>query len=247
MSKDQPEDILTDKQEAYCRLAAVTSYADAYRQVYDPKPGYNFHSDIWKLNRNPKIAKRIRKYQDEAFGKLDVSRDWLLKWWFYRMVYDPAEITRWAVGSCRHCHGDRHEYQWREHEYLKACAEAELLNEPLPDIGGGFGFDSTRPPADDCPGCHGRGVGRTDIADTSELSPMARAAFDGIKETRQGIEIRMADKDKAAENFAKLSGFDVQQVRIMADQLPDEDVLAKMRSDPAAASALYKRMLGTAH
>lgn len=238
---------MTEKQEAYCRLAAVTSYAEAYRMVYDPARDYNYHNDIWKLNKNPKIARRIREYQDEAFGKLNVTRDWLLQWWFYRMIYDPAEITAWAISCCRHCYGDDGLYQWRAHEYLRACAEAEEAKAPLPDIQGGLDFDASKPPVDDCPNCHGRGVGRTNIADTSQLSPMARAAFEGIKETRNGIEIKMADKDKAAENFAKLSGFDVQQVRVMADSLPDEETMARLRADPLAAAAAYKRMLGTAH
>lgn len=250
MAKPDPQnepELLTLKQEAFCRLAAVTSYAEAFRQAYNPPDTYNWRNDVWKLTKNPKIIRAIRRYQDEAFGKLDITRDWLLKWWLYRMIYDPAEITNWAVGACRFCYGDGHQYQWRAHEYWSALSKAEQSGDPLPDIGGGFGFDSTLRPVEDCPGCHGRGIGRTDISDTSALSPMARAAFEGIKETKNGIEIKMADKDKAAENFAKLSGFDVQQVRIMADNLPDADVLAAMRNDPLAASAAYKRMLGTTH
>lgn len=246
-AKPKPERRLTAKQEAYCQLAAVTSYADAYRQVYEPEPGYSIHANIWKLNKNAAIARRIREIQDENFGKLNVTRDWLLQWWFFRMMYDPAEITAWAIGCCRHCHGEGGQYQWRLHEYLDALAEAEAAREPAPDVKGGLDFDASKPPVDDCPNCHGRGVGRTNITDTSQLSPMARAAFEGIKETRQGIEIKMADKDKAAENFAKLSGFDVQQVRMMTDQLPDEATMAQLRADPLAAAAAYKRMLGTTH
>lgn len=239
---------LTEKQERYCQLAAVTSYAEAYRTVYQPTGNYNIHNDIWKLNGNPRISRRIRELQAESAKGLKVTREWLLDWWFYRMVYDPAEITAWAIGCCRYCHGDGHLYQWREHEYLRAMEDAEKdKGADLPDVAGGFGYDATKGPADDCPNCHGRGVGRADIADTSKLSPAARAAFEGIKETRNGIEIKMADKDKAAENFAKLSGFDVVQVRMLADNLPDEARLAELRADPVAAAAAYKRMLGTAH
>lgn len=240
-------DGLTEKEEAYCQLAAVTSYAEAYRTVYQPNGNYNISPSILKLNRKPRIALRISQIQGEASKALDVSREWLLRWWFYRMIYDPAEITAWAIGCCRYCHGDGHLYQWREHEYLAALDEAERTpGAPLPDVGGGFGFNATRPPVDDCPNCHGRGIGRTDIADTTGLSPMARAAFEGVKETRNGIEIKMADKDKAAENFAKLSGYDVVQVRMMADKLPEEERLAELARDPVAAAAAYKRMLGSA-
>lgn len=248
MNEAKEPRLLTHKQEAFCQLAAVTSYSEAYRTVYQPKPGYNFHEDIRRLNRNPRIARRIRELMAETNEAVGVTREWLLRWWFYRMIYDPAEITAWAVGACRYCYGEGHQYQWRFHEYMEELRQAEQSkNTPVPDCGGGFGFDATKPPAEDCPDCHGRGIGRTDIADTSSLSPMARAAFDGIKETRQGIEIKMADKDKAAENFAKLSGFDVAQVRIMGEKLPEEEELQKMANDPVAAQAAYKRMLGTMH
>lgn len=239
---------LTEKQERYCQLAAVTSYADAYRQVYNPSPTYNYHVDVWALNKLPKIARRIRELMAADNSSVGVTREWLLRWWFYRMIYDPAEITAWAIGCCRFCHGDGHEYQWRPHEYMKALEEAESTpGAPIPDIAGGLDFDATKPPHDACPGCHGKGIGRTDIADTSKLSPMARAAFEGIKETRNGIEIKMADKDKAAENFAKLSGFDVVQVKVMADQLPEDDALDGLARNPVAAAAAYQRMLGSVH
>lgn len=248
MAKSKDEPLLTYKQEAYCQHAAVTSYSEAYKTVYQPKSGYNFHEDIRRLNRLPHIARRIREIMAETNEAIGVTREWLLRWWFYRMIYDPAELTAWAVGACHYCYGEGHQYQWRIHEYLEAIREAEQTkNAPVPDVGGGFGYDATRPPVDDCPHCHGKGIGRAHIADTSTLSPMARAAFDGIKETRQGIEIKMADKDVAAANFAKLSGFDIQQVRIMGEKLPEEETLAAMATDPLAAAAAYKRMVGTMH
>lgn len=201
------------------------------------------HNAIYALNGRPEIIVRMAEIQQEAAKPLAAAREWLLRWWFYRMIYDPAEITRWAIGACRHCHGDGFGYQWREHEYFKAIEEAELAKMPLPDIGGGFGYNSTRPPVPDCPNCDGRGLGRTNIADTSQLSPQARAAFEGIKQTKDGIEIRMADKNRAAEQFAKLSGFDVVQIRHLTD-VPDTAELAMLATDPIAASAAYKRLMG---
>jgi phage terminase small subunit len=242
---------LSAKEERYCQLAAVTSYAEAYREAYNPNPSRPYHKDIWALNGKEKIAGRIREIQDANNATIGATREWLLRWWYYRMIYDPAEITAWAIGACRHCYGDDHEYQWRAHEYMRELSKAEALvarrvkDVELPDIAGGFGYDATKPPADDCPHCHGKGVGRADIADTSKLTPMARAAFEGIKETAQGIEIKMADKGKAAEQFAKLSGFDVAQVRIMGEKIPDEEGLAALAKDPIAAAAAYKRIMGS--
>jgi hypothetical protein len=238
---------LTEKQERYCQLAAFGSYADAYRQAYDCKPGAVISPAISALNRDARIALRIQQLQAEAAKPLAVDREWLLRWWFYRMTYDPAEITNWAVGCCRYCHGEGHGYQWRPAEFMRAMNDAEQAKLPLPDIGGGFGFDSRRPPAHDCPECDGRGIGRENFTDTSELSDRARAAFDGIKRTKDGIEILMADKTKAAEQFGKLSGFDVVQVKLLADDIPDAERLAELARDPMAISAAYERFLGTTH
>lgn len=237
---------LTERMERYCQLAAVTSYAEAYRTAYNPGVGYNYHEDIRRLNRDPRIIRRITELQAKAAEPIAATREWLLRWWFYRMVYDPAELTAWVSGACRYCHGDGFEYQWREHEYLRAIDEATQDGAPLPDIAGGFGYNATKTPHPDCPSCDGRGIARTNITDTSALSPQARAAFEGIKETKQGLEIKMADKAQAAENFAKLSGFDVVQVRHMVDQLPEDAALADMARDPLAAAAAYKRLMGVA-
>jgi len=238
---------LTAKQERYCQLAAVGSYRDAYIGAYDCDPFSVISTAVRELNKDARISLRIRQIQTEAAKPLAISREWLLAWWFGRMTYDPAEITAWAVGCCHHCHGDGHGYQWRAPDYMRELAAAEAAQEPLPDIAGGFGYDSRKGPHPGCPSCDGRGLARTEIADTSALSPAARAAFDGIKETKNGIEIKMADKDVAAINFAKLSGYDVVQVKHLMADIPDASTLDEMARDPMAIAAAYKKMLGTAH
>lgn len=251
MSDDYPPppDGMTPQMIAYCHGVMVGSYHDAYRAAYNPSGNYNFGPDIWRLNRHPKVAQYVRQLQVATAKKLSVSREWLLEWWFLRMIYDPAEITRWAVGACRYCHGDGHNYHWREGEYFEAISEAEITKAPMPDCSGGFGYNSTTPPHPNCPRCDGKGVGRSSFADTSELSPAARAAFEGVKETRQGIEIKMADKAQAAEQFAKLSGWDVVQIRHLTEDVPQDEELAKIANDPIALSQLYKRLMagGSVH
>lgn len=241
------EPLLTDMQERYCQLAAFNSYAHAYREAYNPSPSAIIGPSISKLNRDPKIVLRIQEIQTKAAEPLKVDREWLLRWWYNRMTYDPAEISNWAVGCCRHCHGDGFGYQWRPSEFLRALSDAELANQPLPDIAGGIDFNSRRAPVEGCPECDGKGIGRDNFTDTSELSDKARAAFDGIKRTKDGIEIITANRDKAAEMFAKLSGFDVVQVKLLADDIPDSERLAELARDPMAISAAYERFIGTTH
>ena len=234
------------RHEQFCQLATVNSFADAWRAVFGQNPQGGkigtMYTDLWKFTGRPEIAHRIEEIQAETAKPIKEAREWILRWWFLRMTYNPAEIIAWAVHACRYCHGDGHGYQWREGEFFEACDQAERNGEPLPDIAGGFGYDTRKAPHEDCPRCDGRGVGRSDIADTRELSPAARAAFEGIKQTRDGIEVRMADKNKAAEQFAKLSGFDVQTVRHIAE-VPTDAEMAVLAQDPMAAAAAYKRLM----
>jgi hypothetical protein len=61
-------------------------------------------------------------------------------------------------------------------------------------------------PAEDCPECDGIGHVVTHIRDTRDLSEATLALFDGVKETRHGIEIKFQDRSKALESIAKHLG-----------------------------------------
>jgi hypothetical protein len=62
---------------------------------------------------------------------------------------------------------------------------------------GGFGYRRSARPNPDCPECDGHGIGYTWFADTTRLSPTATVLFEGVKETRDGLQIRMPDRTKA--------------------------------------------------
>ena len=234
---------LTAKQELFCQLAASGSYADAYRTAYDVQHDRFFYNDIDKLIKLPQITRRICDIQAAAAKPVANAREFLIEWHWLRMTYDPAELSRWLRGACRHCHGEGGAYQWRIHEFQRELATAERDSLPLPDIAGGFGYNATVAPRPDCDNCDGKGLGRTDFSDTRELTAAARAAFEGVKQTKDGVEIRMADKQKAAESFAKLCGLDVVQVRSLVEQIPDAEELARLRADPDAAARMYARVI----
>lgn len=237
---------LTVKQEAFCQLAAFGSYADAYRAVYEPSPGYSYRQDINQLTKRPDISRRILEIQLEAPNPVKDAMAFLINFHFLRMTYDAAEISRWVKGACRHCYGDGGGYQWRLHEYLEAMRQAELASGPLPDIAGGFGYNGTREANPTCENCDGKGKGSSDFADTADLSASARAAFEGIKQTKDGIEIRMADKQKAAESYGKLCGLDVVQIRNLVEPIPDAAELARLEADPEAGLRLYAALVNGA-
>jgi hypothetical protein len=234
---------LTEKQERYCQLSAIGTYADAYREAYSPSANYDWRPDVSALNKNPRIAHRILEIQYGTPKPIANAREFLLNWHFLRFVYDPAELTAWAFEACRHCYGEGNGYQWRPSEYAKALAEAERDSMPIPDLAGGFGFNATLPPVKECVECDGRGRGRANFADTGSLSPSARAAFEGVKQTKDGLEIRMADKQKAAESFGKLCGLDVVQIKTLVEDVPDAVELRALRADPDGAIRLYTALV----
>jgi phage terminase small subunit len=57
-----------------------------------------------------------------------------------------------------------------------------------------------------CPACHGDGVRTVWFADTRHLNSSAAIAYNGVKQTKDGIEYKMRDRDAAMDKFAQLTG-----------------------------------------
>ncbi len=142
------------------------------------------------------------------------QRTWLIA------TADPNELCRVEARCCRHCHGEDFGYQWREHEFEKAVADADTgyrLDDkgkkraaPLPEWAGGMGFNSTLDPHPDCPKCHGQGIKTTIVTDTRDLSEAGRALYKGCKTDRNGnIEVLMHDQQAARVFYAQLCGYQI--------------------------------------
>ena len=122
---------------------------------------------------------------------------------------DARELTEWNIGACRYCYGDNFRYQRTPAEFerdmskhIRDCTDKQsgYCSDPLGltfDVQGGVGFSPKREPHPDCPECHGDGVGYERFNDTRNLSPGAARLFDGVKVTKDGIEIKVRSRDKA--------------------------------------------------
>ncbi len=121
---------------------------------------------------------------------------------------DPRELVELRRGCCRHCNGEGGRYQWREEEYLAALQEATTARppQPVPDIAGGFGFQRFGPLNVDCKECGGAGVPVAVFKDTDALSDSALLLYRGVKQTRQGLELIMADQDAALRDAIRMLG-----------------------------------------
>lgn len=57
-----------------------------------------------------------------------------------------------------------------------------------------------------CPECWGDGVGCVWISDTRHLSPAAARLFNGVRVTRDAVEVKVLDRFDAMEKFEQLTG-----------------------------------------
>lgn len=207
-----------------------------------------------KLLRDERVQEAIRAGAKEAFADTSASVGWLLQRFLDIATADPRELIGLKVGCCRFCHGEGHGYQWREREYLQALQDAEreyALATPsgraavrFPEVAGGFGYNATKPPHEDCPQCHGEGVERFVPRDTDGLSDQALLLFGGVKvKPNGGYEIVIADRQKALENVGRIMGAFTDKVAHSGaiGALVAVDDLRK--ADPVAAAKAYREMV----
>jgi phage terminase small subunit len=184
------EALLTYSQERFAvRYAQTRDPAQSYFYAYDCREDVKPHTlraAGWELLQNPAVIRRVKQLTKASSLAVDFGIPDVMRVWYEMATADPNELVSYRVGCCRYCRGVGHAYQWREREYLDALAKVERANslladarlyEPLPDPSGGLDFNHTLPPVDDCPECHGEGVGRMVACDTTKLSAGARLLY----------------------------------------------------------------------
>lgn len=156
---------------------------------------------------------------------------------------DTRELVEYKVGCCRFCYGDGHRYQrtagemaFAREKHAAQVARRQERNRDYEDPGfdeqGGEGYDIRRPPNTECPVCGGDGEGKVVIKDTRKVSKAAAALYAGVKEGKDGIEVRFHDKATMLEKMFKYHGlYEV-----------DNKQKGLAAADPAALIALSESM-----
>lgn len=197
---------LSDKQKAFVReyLVDLNATQAAIRAGYSRKTADRTgHENLKK----PEIAAEIARQTAERMKRLDLDADDLLRRAATIVTTDPRELTGHHIGACRYCYGLDHDYQWKtKREWQAACEQAEARKKERPGCEGGFGYNITKRPHHDCPECNGLGVPYVRFADTRDLSPAAQVLFEGVKQTKEGLEIIQASKAEAFKVLAKAKG-----------------------------------------
>lgn len=212
---------LSPKQEAFCRefVKDFNATQAAIRAGYAPK-----NADVQgpRLLGNDGISSRIEQLCTPAIRQAEMDATRLVSEWCNIASADSRDLIAYKVGSCRYCHGEGNRYQrtpaererdWAEHQTMVAAAWGDIPE--LKKVGhfdelGGVGFNPNIPPNPDCPECWGDGVGRPIVADTRTLSPAAASLFAGVKQTKDGVEVKQHDKMVALDRLAKfykITGF----------------------------------------
>ncbi|WP_275289167.1 terminase small subunit [Halomonas elongata] len=183
-------------------LKDLSATQAAIRAGYSKKTaGRTGHENLKK----PEIASAIQERMNDRSKRTQITADKVLERWWEIATADAGELTQVRHGCCRYCHGDDHQFQWKdEEEFARAMANAEFGKEP--NDAGGYGFRDFNLPHPNCPQCGGEGVPRVYAEDTRKLTGSAKLLFAGVKQTKDGLEVKMHDQSKALENVARHLG-----------------------------------------
>lgn len=175
----------------------------------------------------------VQRLLDERALVTGITADRVLIRLWEMATADVRELIEHRVGSCRHCWGLYNQYQYTDAEFSqksdlhireqadKARKDKEHKAEPFPEKGGP-GFDPNRPPNPECPECWGRGKGMPVINDTRQLSPGAAALYEGIKVTKDGMSVQVADRVRLMELVGRHLGMWNDKLKLSAAKPGDD-------------------------
>lgn len=194
---------------------------------------------MWVSNGKvkPLVYQAIMAGMEKRSERTKITQDMVLQRYWMIATANPNELTQLRRTCCRHCYGIDHAFQWKdEAEFENAKAReamaAKQEERPPRDITdeGGYGFDSSLSPHAKCPECHGDGHLSTYFQDTRNLSPAALALFAGVKQSKEGLEVKMHDQKAALDQIARhlgmfndkltLKGDEQNPLQVLLQQLP---------------------------
>lgn len=187
----------------------------AYLRAYPGAQANSARVQASRLLADPNVAEAIAAAKAIRSQKTGITAEVALEHVWGIATADVRELVEHRIGCCRYCWGDGYRYQRTAAEFERAENDLAKANEkaiengkPVQDFDpqGGVGYDKRRAPNRDCPECFGEGVGRTIFKDTSKLSPGAAALYAGVKETKDGLEVKLHSKVEALEKTFKHLG-----------------------------------------
>jgi len=195
---------------------------EAYLRVYTVSTREAASASAGRLMADPRVHALIEKKDEEIAAGSKLTRELLAEHLRQLVIADPRDLMEFYRGACRYCHGHKHRYQFtpaeleRALESYKANDAAAVLKRvpghvPDPmclrfDYRGGVGFNPHNRPHPACPECFGHGEGYSYVKDTRDLTPEAARLYAGVKQTKEGLEIKVRSQDKMVELALRANG-----------------------------------------
>lgn len=203
-----------------------------------------------ELMQLPAIQARIQQLLDARAVRNGIEADDAINLVWAVATANPNEIVEHRRECCRHCYGAHFNYQRTQRERDRAygswCASVEAWGQLKPELQlqiakpaatfdeqGGTGWDPRRDPNPACQECFGEGIARTFFKDTRKLSPGALALYAGVKETKDGLELKVHSQADARTNIMRHLGLFKDSVTVEAGESL-EAILAKSWGTPAS-------------
>ena len=183
------------------------------------------------------VAAAIKAAMDARSERTEIKADRVITEAWSILTADPREFMEFRVGCCRYCWGKDHRYQRTasefeaaENAYALQCEALIQEGKPIPgefDPKGGTGFNRTRAANPECPECFGEGQGRTVFKDTSTVSKAAASLFAGVKQTKDGTEIRLHSKGDAMDKLMRHLGLYNDKIELTMPKVRIKDFTGK--------------------
>ncbi|HGB5894191.1 TPA: terminase small subunit [Salmonella enterica subsp. enterica serovar Kottbus] len=217
-----PDDFgISEQQGIFAELvAAGKNLVEAYRLAEYQGEGNAAYVNASRLLRNAKVYRAIRWLRDKRQRRLALTEDEIIHQLSAIASADPNEISQIRRMNCRYCRGHNHKYQWRDLDEYHGALE----NDPeggKPEYGG-IGFFESAVPNPECPRCGGEGIPDIYFADTTMIDGPARWLIAGVRQTMNGLEVKIASQEAARRELLRILERN-QASKPTEPQIPGED------------------------
>ena len=208
-----------------------------------------------QLLANPNIKKVINEKMAEIAKRNEFEQDQAIQFWKAVAFQDPRRFKKPVIRACRCCHHPEFLYQYTKPEFKRAieCHEkfhAELLKEDAHhvyqefDEKGGDTYDWRLKPNNDCPECFGDGVFNFKISDVDDLTEEELLVYKGMKQTKDGFEVLLVDREKGYEALSRYVGLYENNNKFeVSGKIDPEDLTRRYCKNMQAAKDRHERMI----
>lgn len=248
---------ITDKVQKFINgLLEGLNQTEAYRRAYDCRnwKDHSVTSRASVLANSVEVQSILEKYRAVCTERsISTAADVATELLNIHSV-DTSDIVQHRRLNCRYCNGVDHNYQWKDkNEYAAALliyertnassvrtkAAREIKTKGAPSCDGGFGFRFNAQPIPSCPNCLGEGIPDVFIADTRYLSKAQKKVIAGIKQGKEGVEVKFRDQDGALKAAGQMLGGFKQVITLQNPDGTPIKAAPELPSDPILAAQVY--------